>query len=474
MKMVFGDFLPDLPDHGSPGLAEAVNVYPGSVGYRPVGAFLAHTDALPSTCRGASAFVAPSGRVVLIAGTATTLYRQNGAAWTQIATGYTLLTGGRWRFVQFGAIAIATNANDVMVKINLETDVVATLGGTPPKFQALAVVNNFVVGTQSDGAVNRVAWSGENNAEYWTFASRKSDYNDFADGGEITGILGGETGLILQRNAVRRMAYIGGNVLFRFDKVSSNVGCATVHSVAQHGEYGFWLSDTGFKMWDGAQIRSIGFEKVDTAFNELYGIVDYAAMSTAIDGQRNTVVWSTGQRMWVYNWLLDKWAVVEVAAEIVTSRLTRAPSVDQQDPAVGAFDDIVENVPLDVFDAARFQAGDPRFYLFVGGLLGTFAGANLEARVTGRSVEVIEGRDARLRRVRPMTDAVAGITVRIDSRQRLGDTPRRADFTTLQASGEMPVRARGRFSKMRMWIAAGQTWTYLQGIDATVEAGGRR
>jgi hypothetical protein len=474
MKMVFGDFLPDLPDHGSPGLSEAVNVYPGSVGYRPVGAFLAHTGALPATCRGASAFVAPSGRVVLIAGTATKLYRQNGATWTEIGTGYTLLTGGQWRFVQFGAIAIATNANNAMVKINLETDAVTTLGGTPPKLQALAVVNNFVVGTQANGLVNEIAWSGENNAEYWTFASRKSDYNDFADGGEVTGIIGGEVGLILQRNAVRRMAYVGGNVLFRFDKISSNVGCATVHSVAQHGELGFWLSDTGFKMWDGSQIRSIGFEKVDTAFNELYGIVDFSAMSTAIDGQRSTVIWSTGQRMWVYNWLLDKWAVIEVAAEIVTSRLTRAPSLDEQDPAVGSFDDVIENVPLDPFDAARFKAGDPRFYLFVSGLLGTFAGDNLEARVTGRSVEVIEGRDARVRRVRPMTDAVAGITVRIDARQRLGDAPRRADFTTLQASGEMPVRSRGRFAKMRMWIAAGQAWTYLQGIDATVEAGGTR
>ncbi len=73
-----------------------------------------------------------------------------------------------------------------------------------------------------------------------------------------------------------------------------------------------------------------------------------------------------------------------------------------------------------------------------------------------------------------MTDATAGITVRLDCRQRLGDDARRGDFTTLQASGEMPVRARGRFVKARVSIAAGQAWTYLQGADATIEAGGRR
>jgi len=44
----------------------------------------------------------------------------------------------------------------------------------------------------------------------------------------------------------------------------------------------------------------------------------------------------------------------------------------------------------------------------------------------------------------------------------------------LQTSGEMPVRARGRFTEARVTVAAGQPWTYLQGVDATLEAGGRR
>lgn len=474
MKLTFGDYLPDLPDFMSPGLSEAINLYPGSMGYAPVGQFLAHTDALPAGCRGASAFVAPSGRVVFLAGTATALYKQSGTGWTLISSGYSLTAGARWRFVQFGTLAIVSNNINPPIKVNLETDAVAALGGSPPVMQAMAVVNNFVVGTQIGGVVNEVAWCGENDAEWWTYAQRKSDYNDFADGGEITGIIGGEIGLVLQRNAVRRMAYVGGNVLFRFDKISANVGCANVHSVAQHGELGFWYSDTGFKMWDGAQIRSIGFEKVDSAFGSLYGVVDLAAMSTAIDGQRSTVIWSTGQRMWLYNWLLDKWSMVEQEAEIVTSRLTRAPSLDEQDPAVGSPDDDVEYPGLITFDAARFKAGDPRFYIFSGGVLGTFAGDNMAARATGRQIEVIEGVDARMRRVRPMTDATDGITVRLDTRQRLGDQPRRRDFSYLSATGEMPVRARGRFVKARIEIAAGQDWTYLQGLDATFSAGGSR
>lgn len=474
MKIAWGDFLPDLPDHGSPGVAEAVNLYPGPAGYRPVGQFVSHTGALPDVCRGSAAFIAPSGRLVLIAGTTETLQRQDNTSWTPLATGYSTASDGRWRYVQFGEIAIASNAVDPPVKVNLETDAVANLDGSPPLMQAMAVVGNFVVGTQLDGVVNRIGWSGENNAEWWTFTQRKSDYNDFPDGGEVTGIIGGDVGLVLQRNAVRRMAYVGGNVLFRFDKISSLDGCASVHTVAQFGELAFWYSDSGFKMWDGAQIRSIGHEKVDASFASLYEIVNLDMVSTAVDGQRNTVAWSTGYRIWLYNWLLDKWTVIDHAAEIITQRPTRAVSLEEQDPVVGSDDDDVDGLGLVSFDSGRFRAGDPVFYVFTGGVLGTFNGDNQAARITGRTIEMIEGRDARVRRIRPMSDATGGYTVRLMTRQRLGDTPTLSDFTTLQSSGEMPVRARGRFVKARVSIAANEDWTYLQGIDATLEAGGRR
>ncbi len=475
MKLVYGDFLPDLPKHGTKGVSEAINLYPTSGGYRPVGPWVQHAEALPSACRGSAAFVAPSGRVVVIAGTATKLYRQDGLDWLEIGTGYTLTDKSRWRFVQFGANAIATNAVDAMVKINLETDAVTTLGGSPPKFEALATVNNFVVGTQSDGLVNRVQWSGENNSEWWTAAQRKSDFQDMPDGGEITGIVGGEIGLVLQRNAVRRMAYVGGNVLFRFDKISANVGCASVHSVAQSGELAFWHSFGGFKMWDGAQIRSIGFEKVDNAFASLYGGLSYENMSTAVDGQKNTVCWSTGRKMWIYNWALDRWSMIDYAAQIITQREAAAPTLEEQDLLVGAPDDIVESVGLDPFDAGRFIGGDPSFYVFnTDAALGTFSGENMAASVTGRHIELIEGRDAYIRRVRPMTDATSGVTVRIDTRQRLGDAGRRGDFSSLRSSGEIPVRARGRFATTKVSIAENAPWTYVQGVDATIAAGGRR
>ena len=475
MKLAFGEYAPDLPAHLSPGVSTASNLYPGANGYRPVGTFAALGSALPSACLGAASFSSEAGRSVIIAGTATSLYTATQSGWTLIGTGYSVSSNGRWRFAQFGDFAIATNGADRPLKINLATDVVSALGGSPPTMQAIATVYNFLVGTVIGGKVNRVAWSGENNSEWWTFAQRKSDYQDFADGGPVTGLIGGEIGLVLQRNAVRRMAYVGGNILFRFDKISSNDGCTTVHSVAQHGELAFWYSDNGFKMWDGAQIRSIGFERVDTTFAAENATDGFSRMSCAVDGQRSTVVWSTGAKLWSYNWKLDKWgAPIVLAVEIVTSGVSRGPSLDEQDTVVGATDDNVDGVGLVTLDDARFRGGDPRFYLVVAGVIGTLSGVNMAASIAGRRVEMIQGRDARLRRLRPMSDVVAGVTVTLKTWQRLGDAPRTGVFTALNASGEMPVRARGRFVEVGLAIAAGQTWTYIQGADATLEAGGMR
>lgn len=179
--------------------------------------------------------------------------------------------------------------------------------------------------------------------------------------------------------------------------------------------------------------------------------------------------------MWIYNWLLDRWSVIDYQAQIITQRETQAPGLEEQDPIVGTPDDIVENPGLISFDAGRFIGGDPAFYVFnAESTLGTFSGENMAVSITGRQVEMAEGRDVYIRRVRPMTDATGGITAQLDTRQRLGDAARRRDFTTLQSSGEMPTRARGRFATAKVSIAQDTDWTYLQGVDATISVGGRR
>ena len=465
MKLPFGDFEPDKPTSLTTSLSAISNAYPGANGYRPVGAFTVLQTSLPTICKGAASFTSAVGKSIIIAGTATNLYIAKSGGFASIGSSYSIQGDARWRFAQFGGLAIATNGTDPLQKIDVGSEIVAPLGGTPPTFRMLGVVQNFLVGGVYNGNTNVVAWSGENNAEWWTFGQRKSDYNIFPDGGDVTGIIGGEYGLILQRGCIRRMTYIGGNVLFRFDKIASNVGCVTVHSVAQYGDTAFWYSDSGFKMWDGTQIIPIGFEKVDATFAAQYNSSSWPKMSCAIDGPRNTVTWSMGDKIWIYNWLLLKWSIISLATEIVFSGVVKTLSVDEQDILVGVNDGNMDYAGLLSFDDPRFKGGDPRCYLFdTTHALGTLSGANLAVSATAGNYEIVDSGDTRIRRIRPMTDAIAGMTVTISTRQRFGDSPITSTGTLLTQRGEMPIRARGRFALVTLQIAAGQPWTFMQGI----------
>jgi hypothetical protein len=304
-------------------------VYPLEDGYRPVGQFTKLSDAIAATPKGGATFTSPAGLSTIIAGTATNLYKAFSGAWTSIGSGYSLLEEGRWRFAQFGGLAIATNGTDPMVKIDLTTDTVASLGGTPPKFETLAVVKDFLVGGVRNSQIMHLGWSGINDAEWWTVGQRQADLNILPDGGRINGILSGEYGIILQRNCIRRMDYVGGNIIFEFNVVSTNTGCVTPHSVAQWGRIAFFLSDNGFMMWDGSQAVPIGQEKIDRSFASQYDVTDWPSMSTAIDPVNRVVMWSMADKIWCYHWDFGKWTVIPIVSSIIFSGVTKAVSIDE-------------------------------------------------------------------------------------------------------------------------------------------------
>ena len=58
------------------------------------------------------------------------------------------------------------------------------------------------------GSGLRIAWSDNGNPASWTAggASEAGQY-DMADGGDITGIVGGEYGLVFQEERIMRMTY---------------------------------------------------------------------------------------------------------------------------------------------------------------------------------------------------------------------------------------------------------------------------
>jgi hypothetical protein len=474
-RIIFGGWTPDQPDFLAQGLQIARNVYPAPLGCRPVNSFVPLKTALPLACKGAASFVAPNGSTVVLAGTVSSLYKSNGLGWSGIGAGYTVASDSRWRFVQFGGIAIATNGTDPMVKINLDgVGGLTLLGGDPPTTKLLAVVKDFVVGGVINGDVRTIQWSGINDAEFWTPAQNQSDYQIMPTGGEVTGILGGDVGIILQRNRIVRMTYVGGNTIFDFDEVSYNVGCVSRHSVAQAGAFGFFLSDNGFMMWDGAALKPIGFERVDRTFASNYSRANWGEMSTAVDARNNLVCWSMGSEIYVYNWALDRWSIIRQAAQVIFSGFTRAMTLEEVATIFPNIDTM--NVPL---DSDVFQEGNPALFLFnEDNEMGAFRGALMESEIELPQQELASGRSSRVNEVRPLTDATAGLSLAVEARDRLGDETTPTEYNYLTPSGRVPVRESGHYLKVALRFAAGADWSYAQGLEVGIAgglaAGGRR
>ena len=156
------------------------------------------------------------------------------------------------------------------------------------------------------------------------------------------------------------------------------------------------------------------------------------------------------------------------------SRSHRDASIDEDEPGVTDDDDI-DGADLDSLDDARFRGGDPRLYVFSSDhRLGAFTGTPMAATFTGNDVEVFRSRRADIRMVRPDIDATSGITVTLATKQRLGDTAVTVSTGTLQASGDMPLRSSGRYTRATFQIAAGTNWTHAKGYELVGSPGAGR
>lgn len=474
--MIFGPLAPDKAKSGNPDiLTVASGAYPLEDGYRPAGQFTAIYSALPGNPKGGASFTSPQGISYLVAGDNTSLYKAFSGGWVSIGTGYSLLDENRWRFAQFGGLAIATNGTDAMQKIDLATGIVSALGGTPPKFETLAVVKDFLVGGVRNGNIMQMGWSGINDAEWWTTGQRQADRQVLPTGGRINGILSGEYGIILQRDRICRMDYVGGNVIFEINEVSSNIGCVSVHSVAQWGTLGFFLSDEGWMMWDGQQPVPIGREFIDRVFADTYGAADLNKMSTAIDPLNGHLIVAMPDKVWGYSWIFKRWFNLPHIAPIVFSGVTAAVTIDEDYTPDMPTDTDIDGVGLRTLDDVVFRGGDPLLYVFNSSYaLGQFSGTPQSATFTGTDLELFQGQRANLRYARPDTDATSGMTLTFLARQRLGDAGSTTTASGVVTSGDMPVRVSGRFLRPSMAIAAGTTYSYIKGVEFVGEAGSGR
>ena len=130
---------------------------------------------------------------------------------------------------------------------------------------------------------------------------------------------------------------------------------------------------------------------------------------------------------------------------------------------------------LDTLDSARFRGGDPRLYVFKSDYtLGVFTGTPMAATFTGNDLELFTGKRANINFVRPEIDAASGVTVTLACKQTLAGAVTNFSTTTLQANGDMAIRASGRYNRPTVAVAAGTAWTHAKGLEYMGAPGGGR
>lgn len=477
-SLPFGELLPDQPEYANPGLLVADGVYPVARGYRPLGEFSENIGGLlTADCLGGTSYRASDSNVFVLAGTTSNLYRYASNTWTSVGSGYAANTTVGWRFAQWGNLVIATNGVQTPLKLDMvaATPSFSALGGTPPTGELIAIVRDFVVLGRADGDPYKLQWSGINNAEQWTVGSNQSDFQIMPTGGEITGITGGEYGLVLQENRISRMTYVGGALLYQFDEISAAVGCIAPWSVAQVGRLTFFLSAQGFAVCDGNSVTMIGDEKVNQT-----SLVDIdrsylGGMSATIDPRLSLIIWampnaSPSSKLYIYNYALGRWSTAtQDVQKLFQNGLTTSVNLEELDALYTSIDDMTASL-----DDEQWRGGYPIVYLVNGsrqlGALGTLPKA---ATFTTGYLALAGEQRARLQEVHPVIDTVVGVSLTVDGKDRLGDLPTADSYTAINRRGCFKTRETWRYMQMTLTVAAGTDWSAAQGLEVEFVGGGK-
>ena len=467
----FGEWLPDQP--GVTGaVTDAKNCYPVANGYAPFRSEADYSDAA-----GQELLITFAGKfggaTNLFAAGATQIYKfdSNDASLDALTTtGYTAVEG--WDVTQFGPKMILANGQDKLqaYEVNVST-YVADLSSDAPIAKYVTVVRDFVVAANDGTDTNKVYWSDINDETDWTpGAASQADTQLIPDGGDITGLAGGEYGLVFLERAIYRMSYSGSPFFFQFDAISRSLGCISNGSIAQYGGLTYFLADDGFYSCDGQSVKAIGVEKVNRWFfeNAIPSEI-FTGMSATVDPVKKLVIWKFnntfgGKNLLMYSIDLGKWSYADTTANSIAYVLTPSATLEQVDNYDANLDTL--NIPL---DSRVFAGGQLLFAGVSGQKIIAFSGQPKTANITTGDIAI--GRST-VTLVRPTVDG-GSASVAISSRDLLSDQVEFGDNVAADAENRVSIRSNGEYHRLRL-TPTGANWKTAVGLEVDVVKQGNR
>jgi hypothetical protein len=479
--VVFGEWLPDLPEYNNSGLVEAKNCIPVDDSYTDFPELSPGGSTLAATANGAFAAVDSSGEPEIYAGTATQLYERVGTAWTA-RSAVTLNAASYWRFAQFDNLVFATDYNDDVRYRTIGSATNFLTLGAAPNARQIGVINRFLVLGDIDQGAGAIPyatqWSSiDDPLDFPTPGSSTARAEQAgqqllqAEHGAVTAIAGGQFwGLVFQKRAITRYTYVGGDVVFQIDNYERSRGCWCPQSHIQVGNLSYFFAHDGVYVTDGQLVKPIGDAKVDRWLSNRLNQGVLERVTSGIDWANKCIYWSFAtisdapDTVLIYSLIRNRFAWAEQGAELIFQSFSEGTDMDSMDTLYPSLDDV--GVSL---DASVWQGGVPTIMGFSGRRLGTFNGSSQDATFeTGEQDQNPFGR-VFIRGVRPLiTGNPTTVSVALATRDAQDNASRTFGAPTARTSrtGVCDFRQQGRFISARLSVVGGFDRVMGLGFDA--------
>lgn len=489
LKVEFGDWFPDLPENENPGAILAKNCIPRAKSYRDFPSLSSFTNSLDGACLGNFWARASNETVFNFAGDDEKLYSlSGGTTWSDVSQALTTYSTSYWDFLQFNDRIIATDGGgtDLQYFDMGTSSAFADLPGSPPRFKAIAVVRDFIVGGNwslgSQVEPGGIAWSGFNNSEIWTpaLATQSDRRPTRGAGGQVQRIVPGNRGIILRESSTVLLDYVGPPTVFRADEVIVNHGTQAPRSVCWTRQFLFYYSTEGFMQMNRQtlELTPIGAGKVNNWFTGEVAADDIVNILGAVDRARGLVFFAfrtssssaNYNRILCYNYVFQRWSYAEIQTQWIGEFSSTGADLDTLDALLGSGGIDINSIPVDT-DA------------YVGGALSflgfnssneacTFNGASLVAEFDTTEFS-IPGRRGRVNGLRPIvTGSPTNVEVAPITRNLITANPVTGAFTSLNAIGQADFRKNARYHRYRVRVTGG--FNHAQRVEYAIKARGRR
>lgn len=241
----------------------------------------------------------------------------NGAYGTGDPVQGSLVEAATWHLDNFGDYLVACAAQDGKLyswDLNVANDLVQMTGSPTNCLGVFVTPERFVVALGAGGDGRLVQWADQESLTSWTVSAtnQAGDFPLTGTGRLVAGRRGRGESLLWTTTDCWTMRYIGGTLVYQFERAGTGCGLAAANAVAMIDGRAVWMAKGGFFLYDGF-VRPLPSEVADYVFSDFnaaqrskvvavpnaqYGEVRWYYPSAASMENDRYVVWNYRENHW--------------------------------------------------------------------------------------------------------------------------------------------------------------------------------